>query len=65
MHAPAAGLGASDSLSAVAATAAAIETNGGQVTMEPFEIEQVGTLVMFRDTEGNTVGAMQYLPGVR
>ena len=49
----------------VAATAAAIETNGGQVTMEPFEIEQVGTLVMFRDTEGNTVGAMQYLPGVR
>lgn len=48
----------------VAATAAAIETNGGQVTMEPFEIEQVGTLVMFRDAEGNTVGAMQYLAGV-
>ena len=49
----------------VAATAAAIEAHGGQVTMEPFEIEQVGTLVMFRDTEGNTVGAMQYLAGVR
>ena len=44
----------------VAATAEAIETHGGQLTMQPFEIEHVGTLVMFKDTEGNTVGAMQY-----
>ena len=49
----------------VAATAAAIETHGGQLTMQPFEMEHVGTLVMFKDTEGNTVGAMQYLPGIR
>ena len=49
----------------VAATAAAIETHGGQLTMQPFDIEHVGTLVMFKDTEGNTVGAMQYLPGIR
>jgi predicted enzyme related to lactoylglutathione lyase len=43
-----------------AATAAAIRAHGGTVTMEPFEIEGVGTLVMFEDTEGNVVGAMQY-----
>lgn len=42
------------------ATARAIRTNGGTVTMEPFLIESVGTLVMFEDTEGNVVGAMQY-----
>jgi hypothetical protein len=23
------------------------------------------SVVMFKDTEGNTVGAMQYLPGIR
>ena len=49
----------------VAAIATAIETHGGQLTKQPFEIEHVGTLVMFKDTEGNTVGAMQYLPGIR
>ena len=41
--------------------AAAIEAGGGKLSMQPFEIEGVGTLVMFEDTEGNTVGAMQYL----
>ncbi|HVS17587.1 MAG TPA: VOC family protein [Planctomycetota bacterium] len=49
----------------VHATAAAIEANGGTITMPPFEIEGVGTLVMFRDTEGNVVGAMQYVEVVR
>ncbi len=49
----------------VAATAAAIETHGGQLTKQLFEIEHVGILVMFKDTEGNTVGAMQYFPGIR
>jgi len=44
----------------VAATVAAIEKAGGTVTMPPFEIEGVGTLAMFRDTEGNVAGAMQY-----
>lgn len=49
----------------VRATAAAIEASGGTITMPPFEIEGVGTLVVFRDTEGNVAGAMQYLEGVR
>ena len=45
-------------------TAAAVEANGGKVTMPPFVIETVGTLIMFQDTEGNVVGAMQYEKGV-
>jgi uncharacterized protein len=45
-------------------TAKAIEAHGGKVTMAPFEIEGVGTLIMFEDTEGNVVGAMQYQPGI-
>ena len=44
----------------LAATTRAIEANGGKITMAATHIETVGTLVMFRDTEGNTVGAMQY-----
>ena len=47
------------------AAASAIRENGGKVTMGPFEIEGVGTLVMFEDTEANVVGAMQYQEGVR
>lgn len=49
----------------VQAIAAAITANGGTITMPPFRMEGVGTLLMFLDTEGNTVGAMQYLEGVR
>lgn len=49
----------------VRAIAAAIEAHGGTITMPPFEIQGVGTLAMFRDTEGNVVGAMQYEEGVR
>ena len=48
----------------VEAIARAIEEHGGTVTMRPFLIESVGTLVTFEDTEGNQVGAMQYLEGV-
>ncbi len=33
--------------------------------MGPFDIQGVGTLVMFEDTEGNVVGAMQYQRGVQ
>jgi uncharacterized protein len=47
------------------ATAAAIETHEGRVTMQPFSIEGVGRVLRFEDTEGNQVSAMQYLPGVR
>ncbi|MEO1696341.1 MAG: VOC family protein [Planctomycetota bacterium] len=42
----------------------AISAHGGAVTMPPFLIEGVGTLVKFRDTEGNEACAMQYLSGV-
>jgi len=44
--------------------AEAIASHGGEVTMPAFDIDGVGTLIMFEDTEGNIVGAMQYLPGV-
>lgn len=49
----------------VKAIARAIEASGGRVTMQPFLIEGVGTLVTFEDTEGNVAGAMQYLEGAR
>lgn len=49
----------------VKAIAASIEEHGGALTMQPMLLETVGTLVMFTDTEGNVVGAMQYLEGVR
>ena len=48
----------------VHATAKAIEAAGGTLTLQPFELEGVGTLVMFQDTEGNVVGAMQYVEGL-
>ncbi len=48
----------------VDATAQAIEAAGGQVTLKPYRIEGVGTLIMFLDTEGNRAGAMRYDPGV-
>jgi predicted enzyme related to lactoylglutathione lyase len=49
----------------VAAIAGSVAEHGGRVTMGPFELEGVGTLVMCADTEGNVFGAMQYLPGVQ
>jgi predicted enzyme related to lactoylglutathione lyase len=49
----------------VAAIGAAIAKAGGKVTMAPMEIPGVGTLLMFEDPEGNVVGAMQYVPGLR
>jgi len=48
----------------VEACSAAIEKHGGKVTHQPYLIETVGTLIMFEDTEGNVVGAMQYLEPV-
>ena len=42
---------------------ASIGDSGGKITLPPFEIEGVGTLLMFEDTEGNVVRAMQYLEG--
>ena len=39
---------------------AAVEANGGRITMPKSPIPTVGTLVRFLDTEGNDVGAMHY-----
>jgi predicted enzyme related to lactoylglutathione lyase len=44
----------------VDAIAAAVEANGGTLTMKPSHIPTVGTLIRFLDTEGNDVGAMHY-----
>lgn len=44
-----------------AAIAAAITAAGGSVLSPPYAIPGVGTLVQFEDTEGNVVGAMQYV----
>jgi predicted enzyme related to lactoylglutathione lyase len=41
-------------------TAAAIEANGGKVTMPKMCINGVGWIIQFLDTEGNIVCAMQY-----
>lgn len=42
-------------------TIAAVEANGGKIVIPKFQIPTVGTLIFFEDTEGNIVGAMQYL----
>ena len=44
----------------VDAIAAAVEANGGRVTMTKSVIPTVGALIRFLDTEGNDVGAMRY-----
>ncbi len=47
------------------AAARTITEHGGRVTMGPFEIDGVGTLVVFEDTEGNVVNAMRYVNRAR
>lgn len=44
----------------VHAAVCAIEQAGGAITSPPFKIPTVGTLAMFKDTEGNIAGVMQY-----
>lgn len=44
----------------VDAVLAAVEANGGTVTIGKSPIPTVGVLVRFLDTEGNDVGAMRY-----
>ncbi len=41
-------------------TRAAVLAHGGKITMEPYHIPGVGTLIWIEDTEGNRVGAMKY-----
>lgn len=45
----------------ITSIAAAIKEHGGKLLHDPILIETVGTMVRFNDTEGNIVGAMQYL----
>jgi len=42
------------------AVLAAVEANGGTVTMGKAPIPTVGVLIRFDDTEGNNIGAMAY-----
>jgi uncharacterized protein len=42
------------------AVIAAVEANGGRITMAKAPIPTVGTLIRFLDPEGNDVGAMHY-----
>ena len=42
------------------AVCAAVEANGGKITMTSSVIPTVGALVRFLDTEGNDIGAMVY-----
>lgn len=49
------------SVADVQAVKDSIEKHGGTIQHAPFTIEGVGTLIMFKDTEGNVVGAMQYI----
>ncbi len=44
----------------VDAIAAAVEANGGRVTMPKSVIPTVGALIRFLDTEDNEIGAMAY-----
>src|SRR3954447_16042957 len=39
---------------------AAVEANGGRITMQKAPIPTVGTLVRFLDSAGNDIGAMTY-----
>jgi uncharacterized protein len=48
-------------VASIEATIKKLEHNGGKLVMPPFDIEGVGTLAFFLDTEGNRVGAMQYV----
>jgi len=49
----------------VDAVAALVLDNGGKILMPKAEVPNVGSLIKFRDTEGNIVCAIQYLDHVR
>lgn len=48
----------------LAAITSSVEKHGGTVVMPATEIPTVGTMIKFRDTEGNLACAMQYAAGV-
>jgi predicted enzyme related to lactoylglutathione lyase len=48
------------SVRSISKTIAAIKQHGGKLIMHKTVIAGVGSLVFFEDTEGNSVGAMEY-----
>jgi predicted enzyme related to lactoylglutathione lyase len=48
------------SVESIDRVAAAVEANGGKIVMNKVTITGVGTLIFFKDPEGNFAGAMQY-----
>ncbi len=46
-------------------TANLVTSSGGEILLPKTEIPHVGSLIKFRDTEGNIVCAMHYLPHIR
>src|ERR1700674_683055 len=54
------GFECSISVEAINATVSAIKAHGGKIVVPKTRIPGAGTLVMFEDTEGNIVTAVQY-----
>lgn len=59
------GFECSISVENVDAIAALVNSSGGELLMPKTEIPHVGSLIKFKDTEGNIVCAMQYQPHIR
>lgn len=53
------------SVDSVEETMQRVVASGGKITMQPYVIETVGTLIWIEDTEGNRVGAMKYVANPR
>jgi len=54
------GIEATFSVDDVDVVAAAVEANGGQITLAKSVIPTVGALLQFLDPEGNDIGVMKY-----
>jgi hypothetical protein len=48
------------SVDSIDRTIAAVQANGGKIVMPKATIPGVGTLIFFKDPDGNIAGAMQY-----
>jgi predicted enzyme related to lactoylglutathione lyase len=48
------------SVASIDRVAKAVETNGGKIVMQKATITGVGTLIFFKDPEGNIAGAIQF-----
>jgi predicted enzyme related to lactoylglutathione lyase len=57
---PANGFECTISVDSIDQTAAAVEAAGGAILMQKAAIPGVGTLIFFKDPEGNIAGAIEY-----